>query len=518
MNTFSKDTPLCIAIHAIGGQGGGVVSSWLVALAQAQGWVVQATSVPGVAQRTGATIYYLEIMRSGETPSVMGLMPSPGQVDLVVAAEWMEVGRAIQRGFVSPDRTTLIGSTHRGYSVAEKSVPGNGIRDADAIEAAALASAKRFLRADLGAVANRHNSVISASLLGAIAASKALPFPRAAFEDVIKQAGIGVTSSLAAFGAAYDLFAQTDQPKETTHLVATPQMSGGSKQQQQGFARLQKRVTDDFPDLVHPMALAGLKRVVDFQDVAYGGEYLDHLSQFLPLDTDATLAPQMAKYIAQAMAYNDTIRVADLKIRAARFERIRAQVNTQNGEILTLTEFIHPRVEEMAGLLPNALADNAILRGFLSLFAGGKRIRTDTIRGFVMLYLLSGLRRWRRSLRRHHQEMASLQDWLQLVQKTASSNLPLAVEIAKCRRLVKGYGDTHMRSTSKYAKVIAALPSLKSRDDAADWLQRLRHAALQDVDGTALDGALATVQSFTTGVEIAGLLLGVVDVQDSQNI
>ncbi len=506
MNSLSKDTPLAIAIHAIGGQGGGVVSSWLVALAQAQGWVVQATSVPGVAQRTGATIYYLEMMPAGAASPVMALMPSPGQVDLVVAAEWMEAGRAIQRGFVSPDRTTLIGSTHRGYSVMEKSVPGNGISDAGAIEAAALASAKRFLRADLGTIASLHNSVISASLLGAIAASNALPFPRQAFEDVIKQAGIGVQASLAAFGAAHDLFTDSDQPDVEKASIPASEMTGGTIPQQQEFAAMQKWIKDEFPIAVQAMASAGLKRVVDFQDVTYGREYLDHLAQFLVLETgtDAKLTTAMAKYLAGAMAYHDTIRVADLKTRATRFDRVRAEVGANDTQALTLTEFMHPRVEEMQGLLPRFLgrfADSGFMRWMLSLFSGGKRIRTDTLRGFLTLYLLSSLRPWRRSLRRHSAEMDSLERWLTLVKETAKTDCGLAVEIAKCRRLVKGYGDTHARSQSKYIKVIGSLKLLKHRDDAADWLKRLRTAALADADGVALDGALATVNSFATGVK-----------------
>ena len=48
----SESRPLSIAIAALGGQGGGVLSDWLVAVAELHGWIVQATSVPGVAQRT----------------------------------------------------------------------------------------------------------------------------------------------------------------------------------------------------------------------------------------------------------------------------------------------------------------------------------------------------------------------------------------------------------------------------------------------------------------------------------
>src|SRR5215467_1417948 len=114
-----------LTIAALGGQGGGVLTDWLIASAEANGYIVQSTSVPGVAQRTGATIYYLEFfsraeaVRAGREP-VMALMPVCGDVDCVVASELAEAGRAIQRGLVTP-RTTLIASTHRDYAISEKS-------------------------------------------------------------------------------------------------------------------------------------------------------------------------------------------------------------------------------------------------------------------------------------------------------------------------------------------------------------------------------------------------------------
>jgi len=118
--------PIKLCVAALGGQGGGVLADWLVEIAEAEGYLAQSTSVPGVAQRTGATIYYLEFFprtaaeRAGREP-VMALMPVPGDVDCVVASELVEAGRAIQRGLVDPERTTLIASSHRSYSVAEKS-------------------------------------------------------------------------------------------------------------------------------------------------------------------------------------------------------------------------------------------------------------------------------------------------------------------------------------------------------------------------------------------------------------
>ena len=72
----------------------------------------------------------------------------------------------------------------------------------------------------------------------------------------------------------------------------------------------------------------------------------------------------------------------------------------------------------------------------------------------------------------------------------------LAVEVIRCRRLIKGYSDTHARGLSKFDKVLAGIALVEARDDAADWARRLREAALKDEAGKALDGALLTIHSF----------------------
>src|SRR5258706_3938498 len=199
--------PIKIAILAMGGEGGGVLADWIVDLGEANGHVAQTTSVPGVAQRTGATIYYVELFPQAagdDRQPVLALMPLPGDVDVVLASELMEAGRAVQRGLVTPERTTLIASTHRVYSIAEKSAMGDGRVDSDELVRHADAAAKRFIRFDMAQAAEQSGSVISAVLFGALAGAGVLPFGRAQFEATIERGGVGVKPSLKAFGAAFE--------------------------------------------------------------------------------------------------------------------------------------------------------------------------------------------------------------------------------------------------------------------------------------------------------------------------
>ena len=496
---LATDRPIGIAIVAMGGQGGGVLADWIVAMAEAQGWVAQSTSVPGVAQRTGATIYYVELMRPQRNHApVLSLMPVPGDVDVVIAAELMEAGRAIQRGLVSPERTTLIASSHRSYAVLEKAKPGDGTADPTQVLDAAQRFSRRFVCADMQNIAEKSGSVISSSLFGALAASDALPFSRDAFEETVRTSGIAVDASLKAFAGGFDAV-QTPTRAAERGLAAPSGIIGGRERDRAELARALHRVASEFPGAAHTMLRIGLRRLVDYQDTAYAHEYLDRVAHFGALDRmpDNALTIEAAKQIAVAMSYDDVIRVADLKTRATRFERVRTEALARADQIVDTTEFMHPRVPEICATLPAkiglAIENSPFLCRLLRIFEHGRRVRTTSITGFLPLYFIAGLRRWRRALLRHQREQAHLGMWLALVERHAPNDPMLAVELLKCRRLVKGYSHTHARGQSKFDKVTGAVTLLAGRVDAADWVRRLRDAALADEDGKMLDGALATV-------------------------
>ena len=252
------------------------------------------------------------------------------------------------------------------------------------------------------------------------------------------------------------------------------------------------------------MAELGLRKVVQFQDVEYGTEYLGYLEPLVALDHgDAgySLSIEAAKYIANAMAYDDIIRVADLKTRRARFERITAEMGAENSPV-ELTEFFHPRAEEITGMLPARLGAKFETRPHWMarldrLFGGSRRIRTHRLGSFLMLYFLGGLRGYRRRTLRHKHEQEHLQHWLAVCHEAAVDDYAVAVELLRSHRLVKGYSDTHARSLSKFDKVLLGARLVQGRQDAAKWVARLREAALQDEQGEALDGAIQTLKSFT---------------------
>ena len=497
---------ISLAILAMGGQGGGVLADWIVALAEAQGWAAQSTSVPGVAQRTGATIYYIEMAPSKDgVDPVFALMPTPGDVDVVMASELMEAGRSVLRGLVTPERTTLIASTHRALAVQEKQSPGDGVGDPAVVSIATEFAARRVIAFDMEAMAKSRGSVISATMFGALAATNTLPFPRAAFEAAVRAGGTGVEASLRAFAAAFD---QTiEKPVEPIRrfpdkrFAHWPESSGHAELDRIG-ARIRA-----FPIEAQPMLATGARKLVDYLDPAYAIEYLDRVGVLSDLDRSQggeasgfafTIAA--AKYVAGAMAYDDVARVADLKIRASRQARVRREVGAPDDALVMTTEYFHPRAEEVCGALPKGWGEwieqrPGVFRTLDRIINRGRRIQPNTIVGYLMLATVASLGPRRRKSLRHARETAHREIWLKLATEALAANYQLGVETLACRRLVKGYSDTHARGMSKFDRVMSAVPRLAEREDGSVWLDRLKRAALADEAGTTLEGVLKTVAS-----------------------
>lgn len=491
--------PIKIAILAMGGEGGGVLADWIVNLGEQNGYFAQTTSVPGVAQRTGATIYYVELFPHSAVPDgkkpVLALMPMPGDVDVVLASELMEAGRAVQRGLVSDDRTTLVASTHRVYSIAEKSAMGDGRVDDNALIAHASQAAKRFVYFNMEKAAEDSGSVISAVLFGALASTGVLPFSRSQFEQTIERGGVGVKPSLKAFGAAYARVAEGDAGKAETENKPVDMASLAPRDP--AVAKLIERVRAEVPAQAQPIVVEGVRRVLDFQDVAYANVYLDRLkkiSQFARPD-DVALIRETGRYLALWMSYEDAIRVAELKTRSSRFDRVHKEVRAADGQIVAINEYMHPRVEEISEILPFASVGRWLMRPtwgnklVKSQTKSGRVIQTSSVRGFIPLYLLSGFKRWRRRTLRYQAEQQRIEGWLKQIEQAADAHPALALEIAQCQRLVKGYGDTHARGLRNYQTVMSALERNASTMSPA-LLGTLRDAALADEHGTKLEAAL----------------------------
>ena len=468
------DRTITILVAALGGEGGGVMADWLIEAAAQSGFPAQSTSIPGVAQRTGATTYYLEIypakreLLGGREP-VMSLTPSPGNVDVMIASELVEAARAMQNGFVSPERTTLVASTHRIYATMEKMQMGDGRFESDRAIDAAKQLAKHPVLFDMRELAQANGTVINAVLFGAMAGSGALPLTRAACEEAIRKGGRGTEASLRGFAAGFDIAAGTKTAPAPAPKRLPPE-------------------TQEILDL-------GIARLKDYQGDAYAALFLERVKSLGTADTK--LLGETARHLAVWMSYEDIIRVADLKTRASRFERVRKESGAKDGEPVVVIDFLKPGVEEVASLLPPSMGRGLVQwaerNGKLDAYNIGMHVKTSGVLGYLMTRSLAWLKPWRPHSYRYAEEQALIERWLGHVRDAAKRSVPLAMEVADCARLVKGYGDTHRRGKANFLAIMDALvenPATSDPAEQAKSIRKARDAALADPEGKALGGAL----------------------------
>jgi indolepyruvate ferredoxin oxidoreductase beta subunit len=465
---------ITVLVAALGGEGGGVMADWLMHAATACGYPAQATSIPGVAQRTGATTYYLEIFPAkrellGGREPVMSLTASPGNVDVMVASELLEAGRAMQGGFVTPERTTLIASTHRIYATVEKMQMADGRFPEERVLAAARELSKSAVLFDMRQLAQDNGTVINAVLFGAMAGCGALPLPRQACEAAIRRSGKGAEASLRGFAAGFDIAAGTKPAPAAAPRLLPPE-------------------TREILEL-------GAARLRDYQGEAYARLYLQRIAALG--NADPKLVGETGRQLALWMSYEDIIRVADLKTRRSRFERVRKEAGAKDGEPVVVIDYLKPGVEEVASILPPFLGRRlvawAAARGKLDAYNVGMHVKTSAIGGFLLVRSLAWLKRWRPHSLRYAEEQALIERWLAAVRAAAPRSTPLALEIVACAGLLKGYGETHRRGRAGFLAILDTLVENPAAGDAAARavaIRKARAAALADPEQKALEKTL----------------------------
>ena len=275
----------------------------------------------------------------------------------------------------------------------------------------------------MAAIADESGSVISAVLFGALAGSGALPFARPAFEETIARGGVGVAASRRAFDAGFASALGREQAPASARAAsvsdgselaapsaataspqpAAPAPAAASPPRDPDVAALVERVRTSFPVDAQAIVVEGVRRTIDWQDVAHARLYLDRLDRVRAAAPGAPprLLAETARHLALWMTYEDTIRVAALKTRATRFERVHGEVRVAAGQVLAIDEYLHPRLQEICETLPAGLARWLERPGWPRRWVErwtekGKVVTTSSLSGFLLLYAVAGLRRFRR--------------------------------------------------------------------------------------------------------------------------
>ena len=482
-STLPITQPITLLVSALGGEGGGVLSEWLYEAATLAGHSAQSTSIPGVAQRTGATTYYIEVhpepdaQLAGRRP-VFSLNPVPGGIDLLVSSELLETVRQVGAGMADATRTLIVSSTARALTVAEKMQMGDGRADAAALLATLQRHARGVELLDMTALARESGSAISAVLLGAIAASDVLPFARSIFEHAIAAGGKGVDSSLRGFALGFDAVAQRHAQQALVDAALAPR----------------------------DLRAIAVPRLRHYQDAAYAALYEARLDRIAAAERGAQaqgtpagdIVQEVTRWLALWMMFDDIVQVASLKLSASRMARVRREVAARDDEIVKVFDHFKPGVAEFAALLPASLAlrlqawDRRRMARGLEPWALPLRVGAHTVAGALALKLLAGLKGQRRRGQRFAIEQALIETWLGAVERGAREDWGLGRELAACGRLIKGYGSTNQRGKENLLHIIDHLAFTAAPAAArAESIRQARAAAMADDTGTALDRTLA---------------------------
>ena len=527
---MSSPRPITLLIAALGGEGGGVLTDWIISAAAEQNFPAQSTSIPGVAQRTGATTYYIEIIPvrasalGGRVP-VLALTPGIGDIDVMVASELLEACRAVASGFSTPDRTLMIASTHRFYVMDEKIAMGDGRVDPGRLLEAIDGHTQQSLLFDMDELARQSGSIINAVMLGAIAGCGKLPIPPAAFETAIRRDGKAVERNLQGFRAGLDA-ARQDAGARRERTDAKRERAGSA-----ALAALEQEISATMPAAAHDVMVEGVRRLAAYQDLAYAWRYVERLTSIRDADRRAgdqragdrhagdrhagasgTLLRETARHLALRMSFEDVIRVAQAKIDPARFARIAADMKIKPGQPFAVVEFLKPGIEEMCSILPPRVARPLLAyaerRGWLGRIHFGMEIKTTSVTGYLRFLFLAGLKRFRPHSHRFHEEQEAIESWLDLIKQAAAVSGDLALEVADCARLIKGYGDTLKRGNANYRLIESRVirPALGGHIPlpiAVDAIANARTAAQVDPEGESLARCLADIERQTPMREAA---------------
>ena len=507
--------PISILLCALGGEGGGVLADWLIDAARHAGYPAQATSIPGVAQRTGATTYYLEVFPThsrelGGRKPVFGLNPLPGRLDLLVSSELLETARQISNGLSSADRTLLISASNRTLTTQEKMQMGDGRLD----DAALVQLLQQHSRAshvlDMASLTRDAGTVVSAVMLGSIAASGVLPLQRADYEAAVAngkptdQLNASQRASLRGFALAWDAVENQKTQSRYVDAVLAPKINAAGKATSalaNAAPELPSSLASQFPAATHEMLALGVDRLMDYQGAAYVDLYVQRLRTVLATEPtgQSAVTQETARWLALWMAFDDIVRVADLKSRASRWARVRGEVKAKDDDVVKLFDHFKPGIPEFAALLPKPLAltltrwDNArVVRGKQPL-AFPIKVGTHSVFGMVMLRLLASLTWLRVRGHRYAEEQALIDEWLNAVTHASAQSSALGLSLAQCGRLIKGYGGTHDRGRDNLLHILRHLAQGAAFDSAAERahaIDQAREAALRDEAGIALDQTL----------------------------
>ncbi|MEK6223825.1 MAG: indolepyruvate oxidoreductase subunit beta family protein [Thermodesulfobacteriales bacterium] len=473
-----KSDLIKVLIPAVGGQGGGVLTEWVVQAFFLEDFDAQGISLPGLSQRGGSTVYYLEAHPKPESEDksiIFAQFPVPGEIDIILAQEFLELGRALELGYGS-DKTTIVTSTHRIYSTLEKMPIGSGIYSDENLRKLAAGFSSKFIEInalELSKANGMDELAVNAILLGALSASGAVPIDKRSFIRSIEMVGVAVNASLKAFEVGWEYAQMNYDPNialssKWSSFIEERANKLEDKEKKDYMARV-SNIESEYPENLKEILAESVYRLIDYQDIDYAERYLNEVNSIKILDaetkgTNYLLTELFAKNLALLMSYEDGIRVAELKIKSDRFKRIREEMRVKDDQVFHVVDYLKPDAEEIYGLLPNILVAPVLSFTQSRLFKKiwwrkkpltmGQTPVTNSFSGYMRLWMLTKIKFLRPYSFRYKKEYKLIKSYTEAINKYASYDYKVACLVAKSAQMVKGYGKVRRRTMNAFYRFV----------------------------------------------------------------
>jgi len=464
-----------ILIPAVGGQGGGLLTEWLLQAFETEEYDVQSISLPGLAQRGGSTTYYLEAYPLTEDEGVIfSQFPVPGDVDLILSQEFLELGRMLERGYGS-ENTVIISSTHRMYSTEEKLPITSGIYEDEKLIEFAKEFSKKFIGLNALNLAKQNgmNELASnAILFGALSASNALPLSKESFLKAIEKTAVSVKSNLQAFETGFNNVIESHILDSSSNAVPEPtydEINYLNPSDIEKINDLKSDLFDAYPEYLWPFIEEALFRQADYQGFWYAELFVERIKKILKIEVqnpeeDFKMSEYVIKNLALLMTYEDGIRVSELKVRDKRFERIKKDMQISDDQIFEVIDYLKPEADEIYGLMPDFIVRPVLFFLSSSIFrtfqrsgrpvAVAQKPVTTSFFGYLRIWTLSKMKFMRPSSYRYKNEQKTIDLYLESAEKFGKLDYKLGFSIAKSGSIIKGYGRVRRRTRDSFNRLI----------------------------------------------------------------
>jgi len=487
-----KEKLIKILIPAVGGQGGGLLTEWLLQAFETENYDVQSISLPGLAQRGGSTTYYIEAYPNVEGENIIfSQFPMPGEIDLIVSQEFLELGRMLENGFGS-ENTVIISSTHRMYSTEEKLPVASGIYEDEKLHEYAKEFSKQFIGLNVLSLAKQNgmNELASnAILFGALCASMAIPVSRESFEKAIEKAAVSVKANLEAFEVGFSYVVEHKGPDNYQGEGIEPEfdeINYISSSDIRNIENAKKDLFNIYPEYLWPFIEEALFRLTDYQGFWYAEDFINKIKRYKEIETqnpgeDYKLTEYVIKNLALLMTYEDGIRVSELKIRDRRFERIRKEMQIRDDQVFEVVDYLKPEADEIYGLLPDivvrpvlSLFNSANLRSNKDPVTLAQKPVTTSFFGYLRVWILSKIKFMRPVSHRYSNEYKTINLYLESIEKFGTLDYKLGLSIAKSGSIIKGYGRVRRRTIDSFKRLISNIleKAYEKEQSAPDGLKR----------------------------------------------